>query len=125
MPFLLHGWQFIQYKIDTLSDAIFEGFEYVLRLYVISHRLTKVFSFDGIYKIIFCISTGVFQLKYSVFVSKQQKKILITGKQTKQNQNINKKKEALEKYKYIRNIHRANLAFVSNFEWKIKWWIQV
>lgn len=59
-------------KCQIPSDAIFHSFEYVLLLLAISRHSTKVFAFDCIYKIIFCIPIKVFRCF--------QTKILITRK---------------------------------------------
>lgn len=57
-------------SINVSEMTPFLRFEYVLLLRAISGHSTKVFDFNSIYKINFCISAGVFQLKYSVFPNK-------------------------------------------------------
>lgn len=57
-------------SINVSEMTPFLRFEYVLLLRAFSDHPTKVLHLNGIYKNNFCISAGVFQLKYSVFPNK-------------------------------------------------------
>lgn len=83
----------------------FLRFEYVLRLRVTYRHSTKVFHFNGIYKINFCISAGVFQLKYFMFPNKTTYRL----------------------QKYINKLFQANIDehFFNKFYWLFPIWLVV